>query len=140
MSPVSKGRRIKMKISSVQLISVLILLVLAAGCAGVQHKPVILTPGETLIMKADSFKFDPNYFSAHKGDLLTIEVENVSSRDHNITIKTPRGDTLISKNLPPTSRTNIKINLSELGTYNFYCDKPFHSTMGMKGRIEVTSP
>jgi len=35
---------------------------------------------------------------------------------------------------------NAKVNLAEAGTYNFYCDRPLHATMGMKGRSEVFAP
>jgi len=37
----------------------------------------------------------------------------------------------------PNKTAEIRITLSEAGEYNFYCDKPFHSSFGMKGQIEV---
>ncbi|MDA8103904.1 MAG: plastocyanin/azurin family copper-binding protein [Nitrospiraceae bacterium] len=33
--------------------------------------------------------------------------------------------------------TDVSVTLSEKGVYDFYCDRPFHSAFGMKGRIEV---
>jgi uncharacterized cupredoxin-like copper-binding protein len=39
--------------------------------------------------------------------------------------------------LPSMQSVEIRINLSEAGQYDFYCDKPFHSSFGMKGQIEV---
>ncbi len=128
-----------MKNSPVNLIPVLALLLLVAGCAGVQQTPVALAPGQTLVIKVDSYKFDPNYLQARQGDLV-IDLENISGSEHNITIKTPQGEMLMSKDLPAGSKTSLKISLPKPGIYEFYCDKPFHSTMGMKGRIEVTGP
>ena len=115
--------------------------VLIASCATVQQKPTVLQPGEkTLVMKVDSFKFEPNDIKARQGDVLTINVENAASMEHNLTIKTPKGDALVSVDIPAKSAVSIKVNLAETGTYHFYCDKPIHSTLGMKGEIEVTAP
>jgi uncharacterized cupredoxin-like copper-binding protein len=41
--------------------------------------------------------------------------------------------------LPPKETVTIEIALQESGTYEFYCDLPFHATLGMKGKIEVKS-
>ncbi len=105
-----------MKNSPVNLIFALTLFLLVS-CAGVQQKPVVLAPGQTLIIKADSYKFDPNYLQVHQGD-LTMDVKNVSSQNHNVTIKTFEGE-VISKDLPANSKTNVKINLLRPGIYEF---------------------
>ncbi len=119
----------------------LVLGLFVAACAGAPQKPVTLGAGEKeLTMKADSLYFEPNYIKAHRGDILTIKVENVARIDHNLTIQTPQGKTLVSVDIPGKGTATAKVSLEEAGTYNFYCDKPLHAGMGMKGRIEVSSP
>ncbi len=123
------------------IIGYLIVILAVTGCAGVQKKPVVLGPGEkTLVIKASSFKFEPNYIKASQGDTLTINVENTSSMEHNLTIKSPKGSTLANVNLPGNKTTSLKVSLAEPGTYRFYCDKPLHSSLGMKGEIEASAP
>jgi plastocyanin len=90
--------------------------------------------------KAESFKFEPNDIKAHRGDILTIKVENGAGIEHNLTIKTPQDNTLMSVDIPAKGTVSVKVSLAETKTYHFYCDKPLHSTLGMKGQIEVTAP
>ncbi len=119
----------------------LMVAVLAAACATVQQKPMVLEPGEkTLMIKAENFKFEPNLIKAHQGDVLTIKMESGASTEHNLTIKTPQGDTMTSVEIPAKGTVSVTVNLTETGTYHFYCAKPFHSTFGMKGQIEVAAP
>jgi plastocyanin len=120
-------------------VSTLIILTVAA-CAGVQQKPVVLEPGEkTLLIKVENFKFEPNDIKANRGDVLTVRLENAASAKHNLTIKSPQGATLVSVDIPAMGTISVKVTLAETGTYHFYCAKPFHSTMGMKGTIEVVA-
>ncbi len=120
--------------------SVIVVLVVAA-CAGVQQKPMVLEPGEkALVMKVESFKFEPSNIKAHKGDNITLQLENLAGVEHNLTIKAPGGTTVASVDIPAKGKFSIKVNLEETGIYPFYCDKTFHSTLGMKGQIEVSAP
>lgn len=88
-------------------------------------------------MEASSFDFKPNYIQAHQGDRIVFEIKNVSDSEHDFTIKNPRGEILKSVDLPPHATVNVPIAVDEAGTYPFYCDKPFHSSLGMKGKVEV---
>ena len=115
-------------------------LVLAiASCASQQPLVTInRTGGETVLpVKASDFRFEPNNITAYKGDTVVFQVENVSGSEHDFTIKDPEGRAMQSVDLPAKKTVEIKTTLSEAGTYEFFCDKPFHSTFGMKGRIEV---
>jgi len=110
----------------------------ALACAG-QQKPVTIEPGErTVQLKASDFKFEPNDLKAHQGDVLTIHVENVSGTAHNLTVKNPQGNVLAEVDIPPRGTATAKVRLAETGTYPFYCNKTLHSTLGMKGKIEVS--
>jgi plastocyanin len=122
------------------------ILVLLAGmlalgaCAGVQEKPqeVAAKAGERKVaMTASSFKFEPSALRVQGTGSLVIEVKNVESMGHNLTVKSPAGSVLKSVDLPGNSTTKVDLKLSEKGKYEFYCDKTMHTTMGMKGVIEV---
>jgi plastocyanin len=108
-----------------------------AGCAG--QKPVTIERGQkTIQMKASDFTFEPNLLKAQKGEVINIQVENVSGTTHNLTVKNPEGKLLADIDIPPKGTATAKVNFTESGTYPFYCNKTLHSTMGMKGRIEVS--
>jgi uncharacterized cupredoxin-like copper-binding protein len=66
-----------------------------------------------------------------------VEVENISGMEHNFTIKNPEGQVLKSFILPPKKMISETLDLDNPGKYEFYCDKPFHATLGMKGQIQV---
>ncbi len=117
----------------------LTVLLLFAACAGLQPE-VTVSPGgveKVLAVKANSFKFEPNNIKAYTGDVILLKIENVSGSGHNFTIKNPQGQVIQSAELPAGKVTDVSVTLSEKGVYDFYCDKPFHSAFGMKGRIEA---
>ncbi len=129
-----------MKIKSKRLIVLWLGVVLAVAACASQQPLVTIGPstGETAIhIDAGNFKFEPNNLQAYKGDVLVLKIENISGTGHNFTIKNPAGGTIQSVPLTPKETTTVKVDLSETGTYEFYCDKPFHAAFGMKGRIEV---
>jgi len=123
------------------------LLVLATGVLfslwSCSHLQAPVTPtaseGKTKIveMAASSFEFDPNNIEATQGDLLVIVVTNRSSLSHNLTITDPQGRVIQSVDLPAQQTARVELSLALAGTYDFYCNKPLHSTLGMKGQIRV---
>jgi len=115
-------------------------MLMSIACAS-QQPLVTLGPakGEVVLgMKASDFKFEPNNIKAFKGDVIVFRVENTSGARHNFTVKDPQGRALQSVALPQKEAVEIRVALTETGAYEFYCDKPFHSGFGMKGRIEVS--
>ena len=95
--------------------------------------------GEQIVaIEADNFLFKPNMISARAGDRIILQVHNASGFDHNLTLEDPQGDTLLSLDLPPDQTvSSLPLVLDEPGNYPFYCDKPFHPSLGMKGAISV---
>jgi plastocyanin len=87
--------------------------------------------------QSSDFSFEPNNIKAYKGNVIVFKVENVSGSAHNFTVKDPQGNIVQSVKLPSKETIQVKISLSETGTYEFYCDKPFHSGFGMKGQMVV---
>ncbi|HMK60060.1 MAG TPA: cupredoxin domain-containing protein [Dissulfurispiraceae bacterium] len=110
-----------------------------ASCGGLQQQ--VTTGGgggeKSIAMEADSFKFTPNNIKAYEGDVLVLSINNVSGSTHNFAIKDPDGQILQSVDLPAKQIVEIRIKLLKPGEYLFYCDKPMHSPLGMKGRIET---
>ena len=124
---------------TLRLIVCLALLSLVAACAGLQPQVTVgREEGEkVLTIKAASFKFEPNNIEAYMEDVIMLKVENISGAEHNFTLEDPRGHVLQNLNLPPGKTVEVRVVLSEPGVYHFYCNKPFHTFLGMKGRIEV---
>ncbi|MEW5746281.1 MAG: plastocyanin/azurin family copper-binding protein [Nitrospirota bacterium] len=112
------------------------------GCSGARSAgpPVTVTPaaGESsLLIKASSFRFEPNTIIVQRGDTVLFLIENTSGSTHNFSLKDPSGTLLLNIDLPGRTTQRAKVTFTEAGDYEFYCDKPFHPAMGMKGRIEA---
>lgn len=114
-------------------------LLLIQGCASRQPQvgAVVFQGEKTIDMKASSFNFEPNNIRASQGDTILLNITNISGNQHNFTIKDPGGKILQNVDLIPNKTEHVKITFPETGTYNFYCGKPLHPTMGMTGSIEV---
>jgi plastocyanin len=121
--------------------TMLLVAVLAiVGCAGLGAPVTVKSPEEgnrVIHLKASSFEFEPNNIRVPEVGPLMLEVENISDTQHNITIKNSEGQVLISLGLPPNKTISETLDLPDPGKYEFYCDKPFHATLGMKGQIQV---
>lgn len=118
-------------------------LLIIAGCAKMQPQvaPEPVQGGEKVIaLEASSYEFTPNNIKAAQGDTIVFNITNVSGRVHNFSIKDPHGKTLQDVDLPAKKTIPVKVTFSETGRYEFFCNKPFHPTFGMKGQVEVAAP
>jgi len=109
------------------------------GCGGLQ-KQVIPSAGTTELvveMQASSFSFEPNNLKVYTGNVLVFKIRNLSDTSHNFTITGPEGEIMKNVALPANEMIEVKVNFMKSGTYRFYCNKPFHSTLGMKGQVIV---
>jgi len=118
----------------------LVLVVLLSGCAAPQVSfNVPAGSGEkTVVITARSFAFEPNEIFARQGDRLLLRVHNNAGIGHNLTLRNPQGKVLFSLDMAEDQTLARSLELTEAGDYPFYCDKPLHATMGMKGRIVVS--
>jgi plastocyanin len=123
-------------------ITLMTLLLISLSCAGRQPQVEAMAEhGEkTIDIQASSYKFEPNNIKVNQGDTIVIHMTNISDKEHNFTLKDPEGKILKSVDLHPNTPEHLTLSFPEKGIYNFYCDKSFHPTMGMKGRIEVAGP
>jgi len=128
-----------MKTTSKVLVVWAVMVLLLEGCAGLQPQ-VVLSDKESqkvVEMKAGSFKFEPNNIKAFEGDTVLFRIENSSDLSHNFTITNPQQQILKSVVLPANKAVDINVSFAGPGVYEFYCDKPLHSSFGMKGQVEV---
>jgi plastocyanin len=118
----------------------LFVLVVLAGCAG-RGKTVTASPmaggGSMISIQASNYKFSPSQIRVEKPGLLAVEIRNVSGSQRNFTLKDPRGKVLKTVDIHPAGSVIINVELPDPGVYRFYCNKTFHATLGMKGRIVV---
>lgn len=117
------------------LLSMLAFLTACAGTPDGQGTFTLPAGENTAALTAKSYSFSPESIAARAGETLVLQVENSSGSDHNITIEGPAGRTLRSVDLPARERIPVTILLEKTGRYRFYCDQPYHTTLGMEGEI-----
>jgi len=119
---------------------ILFVLVVLAGCAGkgkIETASPMGSGGSMISIEASNHKFSPREIRLEKPGLLAVEIRNVSGSQHNFTLKDPRGKVLKTVDIRPAGSVIINVELSDPGVYRFYCNKTFHTFLGMKGRIIV---
>ncbi len=126
--------------SKKSLFVILVVVASLAGCAGrgkVQSAAPMSNGGSIISIEASNFKFSPSKIEVEKPGLLAIDVKNVSKSAHNFTLKDRHGKVLKSVHLSPGGSVIVNVELPEPGVYKFYCNRTFHSTLGMNGQILV---
>lgn len=128
-----------MKTMSEVLVISAVLVLLLAGCGSLQPQ-VTLSEKESekvVELKAESFKFEPNNIRVFEGATIIFRIENSSGSAHNFTIVNPQKQILKEVALPAKKAVDINVSFADPGVYEFFCDKPLHSSFGMKGQVEV---
>ena len=116
-----------------------VLLALSAGCATKTTSFAVPGgPGEQVVaIEASSFAFSPNRITAPAGSQLLLTVTNRAGMDHNLTLVDAADNHLLDLDLPVGATVSANIRIEQQGEYRFYCNKPLHSTLGMKGVLVV---
>lgn len=106
---------------------------------GTLQKPILLTAGQEneVLVEVSDYTFTPNHFQTYQGTSIIFTIQNISESYHNFTIKDPDGTVLQSTDVAPQQSAKVKVDFPHIGVYPFYCNRPFHKTMGMEGRVEV---
>ena len=114
-------------------------LTISAGACGKLQKPILLNVRQesVVMVEANNHSFVPNHFQTYQGTSILFTIQNTSGSIHNFTIKDPGGKILQSADVAPQKSVEVKVDFPHIGIYPFYCDKPFHRTLGMEGRVEV---
>jgi uncharacterized cupredoxin-like copper-binding protein len=92
--------------------------------------------GETVKMSAIDFEFKPSDPTVAPGE-VTFEVTNDGEAPHNLEVEGPSGEAELPEDLQPGDSGDLPVDLSEPGTYRFYCPVGNHEDLGMVGEVTV---
>jgi plastocyanin len=124
-------------------VPVLFMFLLVTGACAVnryEHQ-VSMTGADTIEMTADNFNFEPSAIEIKSGGSVSFKITNTSSSSHNFTMMNPADHIIKDVDLPAGKTIEVEVDLKNPGTYEFHCNKTFHKTMGMKGRlIQIATP
>ncbi len=118
------------------------MIVSAAGCSEDEDEPgrsVTLRPEETLDIKADEYRFDPERIlvkSAGRNIRLRVVLDNRGSLAHNLHVRAGKRQIAGLRSFPAGEKRALSTNL-EPGEYSFVCTVADHEELGMVGELEV---
>ena len=92
--------------------------------------------GETVKMTATDFKFTPDNPTVKAGQ-VTFDVVNDGQTVHNIEIEGPKGDVELPSDIAAGESGRLVADLSQPGTYKFFCPVGNHEQLGMVGEVKV---
>jgi uncharacterized cupredoxin-like copper-binding protein len=64
-------------------------------------------------------------------------LKNDGQTTHSIEVEGPNGEAELEQDLAPGESGELKVDLSEPGTYEFYCPVDDHKGLGMEGEVTV---
>jgi plastocyanin len=133
---------------AVALVTIFAGIALAAGGCGddddegtVEEAGVTETGGagvnpSRLAVSETEYKLDPADPTVNAGP-VTIEVSNDGEAVHNLEVEGPSGEAELEDDLEPGEVATLEVDLSETGTYEWYCPVANHADLGMEGEIRV---
>jgi uncharacterized cupredoxin-like copper-binding protein len=92
--------------------------------------------GQTVSISETDFALDPSHPTVKAGT-VTFNVTNDGQTEHNLEVEGPGGEEELEQDLAPGESGQLTVDLSEPGTYEFYCPVDDHKGMGMEGEITV---
>ncbi len=113
----------------------LFILMLLFSCAGLQKQVALGRHVHTIDIKASNYKFEPDNIKV-ASDMVTFRISNTTRKMHNFTLKDPEGKIMENVDIPPETTVTVLVTFRQTGTYKFYCDRPFHALLGMRGQVQ----
>ena len=92
--------------------------------------------GETVAVSETEYAIDPADPTVKAGT-VTFEVTNDGEITHNLEIEGPSGEQELEPDLAPGDSGTLEVDLSEPGSYEWYCPIGDHRDQGMEGEITV---
>jgi plastocyanin len=92
--------------------------------------------GETVDVTATDFKFDPSDPTVAPGE-VSFDVTNDGEAPHNLEVEGPTGQAELPEDLQAGDSGEFSVDLSEPGTYRFFCPVGNHEDLGMVGEVTV---
>lgn len=91
---------------------------------------------ETVPVSLTEYAIDPADPSVKAGT-VTFEVSNDGQIAHNLEVEGPSGEVELEQDLAAGDSDALEVDLSEPGTYEWYCPVGNHRDEGMEGEITV---
>jgi plastocyanin len=92
--------------------------------------------GETLDVSLVDFRIEPPNPTVQAGT-VTFNVSNDGQAPHNLEVEGPSGEAELEQDLAPGESGELTVDLSEPGTYKWYCPVGDHESLGMVGEVTV---
>jgi uncharacterized cupredoxin-like copper-binding protein len=92
--------------------------------------------GETLDVSLVDFRIEPPNPTVQAG-MVTFNVNNDGEAPHNLEVEGPTGEAELEQDLAPGESGELTVDLSEPGTYEWYCPVGNHRDLGMEGELTV---
>ncbi len=92
--------------------------------------------GGTVNLSGTDYKLDPSDPTVKAGE-VTFVLKNDGQTAHSIEVEGPNGEAELEQDLGPGESGQLKVDLSESGTYEFYCPVDDHKGLGMTGEVTV---
>ena len=92
--------------------------------------------GEATDVSLTEFAIDPQDPTVTAGT-VTFNVSNDGEAVHNLEVEGPNGEAELDADLEPGDSGTLEVDLSESGTYEWYCPVGEHRAQGMEGEITV---
>ena len=92
--------------------------------------------GETVDVTATDFRFDPSDPTVAPGE-VSFDVTNDGEAPHNLEVEGPTGQAELPEDLQAGDSGEFSVDLSEPGTYRFFCPVGNHEDLGMVGEVTV---
>jgi plastocyanin len=95
------------------------------------------TPVETVDVTETEFEIDPANPRISTPGPVAFRVRNSGSAPHNLEVEGPNGEAELAEDLQPGQSATLRVDLSEPGTYEWYCPVGDHRERGMEGTVTV---
>jgi uncharacterized cupredoxin-like copper-binding protein len=92
--------------------------------------------GEATDVSLTEFAIDPQDPTVSAGT-VTFNVYNDGETVHNLEVEGPNGEAELDADLEPGDSGTLEVDLSEPGTYEWYCPVGDHRAQGMEGEVTV---
>jgi plastocyanin len=113
---------------------------LAAGCGGDDQdeagRTVTVDGGDTVVVTAREYSFDPERVVVEGSGPLTIELENAGDLAHNLRLRRGGQDVGGTPTFPGGRTESGRLRV-EPGAYQMICTVGDHAELGMTGELEV---
>ncbi len=92
--------------------------------------------GESVPVSETEYAIDPQNPTVKAGT-VSFDVSNDGQVVHNLEVEGPNGDQDLDQDLQPGDSGTLEVDLSEPGSYRWYCPIDSHADQGMEGEITV---